>query len=128
MVAIYGASKLKHAEMWLDLRIEFPWIDWTARWPDIVGKWEDTSDNAQCFWQVDFEDVAKADYVFCYGQLTDHLRGALVEAGIALGLGRWVIVIGQSPDFGTWQYHPHVLRCNDMAEAIRMAEYMGSRK
>lgn len=128
MVAVYGASKLKHAEMWIELRVEFPFVDWTARWPSIVGKWDDSADNAKCFWVSDVEDVQKSDYVFCYGPTDDHLRGAIFEAGVAIGLGRSVICIGNTPDFGTWQYHPLVLRAADMLQAVRMADYLGPRK
>jgi hypothetical protein len=52
--------------------------------------------------------------VFAEGD--DHLRGALIEAGVAIALHKTVIVVGQHPDYGTWQWHSSVRRVRDFEE------------
>lgn len=58
-----------------------------------------------------------------YAEEGEHLRGALVEAGMAIALGKIVLVIGSHPDFGTWQHHPNVMHAADLDHArARLAE------
>ncbi|MFA9261732.1 MAG: hypothetical protein ACEQSB_00005, partial [Undibacterium sp.] len=66
----------------------------------------------------DHEDVSTADCVIVYAEKGEHLRGALVEAGIALALKVPVMVIGDHPDYGTWQYHPGVIRYATIEDAF----------
>src|SRR5260221_5839328 len=108
-VKVYTASKLRHAELWRALKWEN--VIWTARWPFIhVDKIPDTGGFAARFWEHDMQDVAKADLVLVYAEPEDKLRGALVEVGAALATGKKVIVIGEHEDYGTWQFHPNVIR------------------
>lgn len=101
---VYGASKLKHAPLWQGLRMTWQDIEWTARWPDLVGGVEDNDNFAREFWRHDVQDVMRSDCVLLYSQPDDRLRGALVEAGVGIALGKHVIVVGENPDYGTWQY------------------------
>lgn len=114
---IYTASKLCHASMWKELRGKWPEVFFTARWPDLVGRVPDDGRNAQIFWLHDIADIRKADAVLLYAETGEHLRGALVEAGAALGLGKQVICVGDHPDYGTWRKHPLVTSCDDLAAA-----------
>ncbi len=117
-LSIYFASKLRHAAVGRKLSADWPEFDWTARWPTAhVGKVPDQSNFARIFWQHDLEDVAGSDVVMCYALEGDHLRGALVEVGMGLALGKAVLVIGDHPDYGTWQWHPLVHRAETLAEA-----------
>jgi len=118
MASVYTASKLRHGPMWIRLREERQDVFFTARWPDIEGHVPDTPENAVAFWHHDVADVRKADAVLVYAEPEDKLRGALVEAGIALGLGKQVVVVGDNADFGTWQYHPLVQRAKTIDEAL----------
>lgn len=118
--SVYTASKLKHAKMWRGLREERPDIAFTARWPDIEGKVEDSAENAVAFWTHDIADVRRADAVLVYAEADEHLRGALIEAGVALGLGKQVVVVGDHPDYGTWQHHPLVQRARDIGHALHL--------
>lgn len=124
-VRVYGASKLKHAGLWKELRTQWPEIIWTARWPVMhVGTVPDEPCFAKVFWQHDYEDVREADVVMVYAEPQDHLRGALVEAGMCIAMGGRVIVVGDNPDYGTWQYHPQVYKAKDLAEARLLLKTM----
>jgi hypothetical protein len=46
------------------------------------------------------------------------LRGALVEAGAALALGKRVLLLGKHESFGNWQHHPLCLRVATLDEAL----------
>jgi hypothetical protein len=122
MIKVYIASKLKYAEQFRSMRLawEMEGIDLHARWFDqaiyeLEG--EVSKDEFHVFWLVDEEDVKVSDALIIYGEKEDKLRGALVEAGIALAQGKMIIVIGDSPDFGTWQYHPVVIRASSFEHA-----------
>lgn len=130
MLKVYGASKLKHAELWLKLADE--WIDdnihFIARWPRFhVGTTPDAPCYAKVAWQHDLEDVSQSDIVMVYAEPDDKLRGALVEAGMALASGIPVIVVGDHPDYGTWRYHPLVYIVDGLDEARVLLRAMSVR-
>lgn len=64
--------------------------------------------------------------VLVYAEEGEHLRGALVEAGMAIALGKTVLVIGDHPDFGTWQHHPKVIHAADLDQARTRLTELGS--
>jgi nucleoside 2-deoxyribosyltransferase len=111
MLRVYFASKLKHAAKWRDLCEENHHFIAHARWlkHNKIAT-PDSPRYAREFWLQDEQDVRDADVVVVYGEEGEHLRGALVEAGIALALGIPVYVVGDHPDYGTWQYHPGVAK------------------
>lgn len=113
----YTASKIEHAAKWRRLRRDVR-VKWTAHWPDIAV--DSTADNSKWFWQIDHQDIANSDFVLVYAEPGEHLRGALFEAGIAIGTGKRVVVVGEHSDYGTWQYHPGVLRAPDLDAAIEI--------
>lgn len=124
-IRVYTASKTNHAAMWLRLRAEWPEVHFTARWPmQVLAGLPQTPNFAMQFWQDDLEDVKFADVVLVYAEYHaipfahsvmnntepkgewEHLRGALVEAGMGIALGKRILVIGDAPDYGSWQHHP----------------------
>lgn len=125
MIKVYIASKLKYAERFKKYR-----EDWKASGIDLHARWfdqaiiEQTSEvppeDFHIFWLVDEEDVKVSSALIVYGEENDKLRGALIEAGIAIGQGMLVIVVGDCPDFGTWQYHPTVTRAGSLEHAKTM--------
>lgn len=119
MIRVYTASKLRHAAMWRELCAVTAHIQAHARWlkHSTLGT-PDTPEHAAEFWLQDEQDVRDADAVLVYADGDDHLRGALVEAGIAIASGVPVIVIGKHADYGTWQYHPGVTRMDDLPSAL----------
>jgi len=121
MIRVYTASKLAQASMWSALQKQWPGVYFHARWLRHVALGTpDLPENAVRFWVEDQEDVSLADAVLIYAAPTEHLRGALVEAGMAIAKGVPVIVLGDHVDYGTWQYHPAVRRAADVNEAYAM--------
>jgi nucleoside 2-deoxyribosyltransferase len=117
-IRVYTASKLSEAQRWRDLIREWQEVEFVARWPiKHVGTVPDEPIFAKVFWEHDLEDVGTADVVLVFAKSEHRLRGALVEAGMAIALGRRVIVVGEHDDYGTWSYHPLVYRVRDLAEA-----------
>jgi nucleoside 2-deoxyribosyltransferase len=88
--AIYTASKTKHAEKWRSLRddghrIVSTWIDEAE-----PGQTADYSELAnRCL-----AEIAEADYVLLYCESEEILKGAIIEAGMALALGKPVRCVG----------------------------------
>lgn len=130
---VYTASKLDCAPIWRALRDDHPEIDIVARWPFLhVGskgdpEWpSDCAAHGSIFWQHDFEDVARCDVVLVYGAETPVLRGALVEAGMGIALGKIVIVVGDNPSYGTWQYHTQCRRVASMGAALSLMRLIAS--
>jgi nucleoside 2-deoxyribosyltransferase len=119
MVRVYFASKLRHGGRWRTLCASAHQFVAYARWlkHTSIGT-PDTPDNASTFWLEDQQDVKHADVVVVYAEPGEHLRGALVEAGMAIAYGKPVVVVGDHPDYGTWQYHPLVHRVADFDEML----------
>lgn len=122
MVRIYMASKMHHGAWWKQLYSNDPDIHIVSRWPFLEEDILPTPENARKFWYDDASDIASAHVVIVYAESEDKLRGALVEAGIAIGIGRQVIAVGCHPDYGTWQYHPFVIRVETLEEAFAKAK------
>lgn len=122
---VYVASKLKYADELLAMRKRFLNIHFTDRWSLMQGKVEDDHEQAAHFWQDDFDDIARAEYVIIWAPSSeDKLRGALVEAGIGIALGKKLVLAGESPDFGTWQWHPAIIsRQPDLRNALECVVY-----
>jgi len=120
-LSIYFASKLQHANIGKLLLAEWTEFQWTSRWPQChVGKVPQQSNYSKVFWEHDLEDVQKANVVLVYSKSDDVLRGALVKAGMAIALGKRVVVVGENDSYGTWQYHPLVFQANNLAEARQL--------
>lgn len=121
---VYIASKFHHAERWKKLTVSgWSQFHFTSRWfKQYAGYIPDEPEFCKMGWIHDIEDVKRADVVVVYGgdQANDRLRGALVEAGAALAFGRHVIVVGDNPDFGTWQYHPLVHKVGTLEAAYKL--------
>lgn len=120
---IYLASKLHHAQKLRDLRTT--WKDQiviTSRWLDMTHiELEENIHLPEVYtwcWALDIRDILNSDYLIVYGKPDDNLRGACVEAGVALGNDMPVFCIGNCPSYGTWQYHPQVVRVLDINQAI----------
>jgi hypothetical protein len=121
VLSIYFASKTDYARLGLDLAGNWTEFNWTARWPNLVGKIGNTDPTfCNIFWDQDVEDIHQSDVVLVYSQPNDVLRGALVEAGIGLGSGKKVVVVGENKSYGSWQYHDDVIRAKDLTQARQL--------
>ncbi len=77
-------------------------------------------DEAREFWKENQQDIETADALLLYVEQGDHLKGALVEVGIAIANDVPVIIVGEHPDHGTWKYHRDVEWAEDIDDAIGM--------
>lgn len=122
IVSIYVASKMRHAPLLQQLYLARPDAHFVNRWIWLEGNVPDSEVYARNFWLDDVHDVLSADVLICFAKDgDDKLRGALVEAGIALGAGKRVIVVGKHSDYGTWQHHPSVERAYNLGHAVDLA-------
>lgn len=112
---IYMASKTSHAPLWRQLRADgLPII---STWIDEAGKGE-----TACFADLWFRcvgEAARADYTIVYREPGEVLKGAFVEAGVALAAGRHVVAVGC--DEFSFVHHPGVTRFASLNEALAFA-------
>lgn len=123
---IYVASRASipgRAEMWQLLRMQ----GWpiTSSWIDEAGEGE-TSDFTE-LWDRIMREIAAARKVVLYAEPGDFpLKGAILEAGIALGMGKPVVVCLPGLEvegrthrpIGSWIVHRNVSRIDNLHEAM----------
>lgn len=126
---IYVASRAsvpERAAMWRRFRAQGVAI--TSSWIDEDGE-EQTEDLAN-LWTRIVSEIEQANVVVLYAESGDFpLKGAFIEAGIALGMGKHVFVC--LPDveldprscrpIGSWINHPRVSRIDDINGAVKIA-------
>ena len=125
MIRVYTASKLEEYKRWLKIQKEHPGVFFHARWIKHmeIGT-PDRSERAQEFWLQDQEDVESADVVLLYETNGKVLKGALVEAGMAISRGIPVLVVGDEAKIGNWVYHPGVTIVATLEEALGILDKM----
>lgn len=122
---IYVASRASVPErpaMWRRLRSEGWRI--TSTWIDEAGEGE-TDSFMGLWWRIE-QEVRAADGLVLYAQPEDlPLKGALVEVGMALGMGKPVAAVLPGVQLeprtmrpvGSWLAHPRVVICPSIVEA-----------
>lgn len=127
-ISVYTASKTSLADFWLALRKDPQWshVHFTARWPSYLlgGQIPDTQAFCQVTWVHDESDIYHSDVVLVVATTGESLRGALVEAGIGLAYDKQIIIVGDHHDYGTWQFHPQVMKAPTLEDARRLLELM----
>ena len=107
---VYVASKLRHAKEIRSEALAHENIQFTSGWIYLCEHVSDDSKGmADNFWAANLKDLRACDILVIFGDPEDKLRGALIEAGYALALGKTVIVVGDHSDFGTWQHMDDVM-------------------
>lgn len=112
---IYIASKAHHRPQWRELRNKG--YDIISQWIDINDKYsqDPTGLDYTKLWDACVQDVRKCDILILYVEKDEHLKGALVQLGVALGLGKEIIVTGIfGDDNGTW-YHNEKIQVSNLA-------------
>jgi nucleoside 2-deoxyribosyltransferase len=90
----YTAGKIWHAPKFQMLR-DMLGLPVQARWIDLTQDDPIVTDNKRLLWQMCYEDVRDSDFVLLYsGDQSEEQRGALVEIGMAYGMGKPVYAIG----------------------------------
>lgn len=118
-VTCYTASKLIHATKLLGLRDQWPKIHFTARWP-VVRDISSEQSRPAAHWLMDnVDDIIRSQVVLVYVEKDDHLKGGLVEVGIAWAHGKQIYLVGDHEDYSKWKFLPRVHRCKDLEDACR---------
>lgn len=120
---VYTASKLRHAQLWRDMRLgRLHFCDFTASWidvPDITNTDISCSpDVLRAAWTLNIKEVMASEFLLVYCPHDDEtiLQGVLVEVGASLASGGHVIFVGDTT--GTWVAHPRVLQVRWFDDAI----------
>jgi nucleoside 2-deoxyribosyltransferase len=86
---IWHADKIKHLRDTVGMPVQARWIDLTQE-SDLVQNRKDV------LWQMCYEDVRDSDFVLLYCEdMSEEQRGALVEVGMAFGMGKPVYAVGR---------------------------------
>lgn len=124
---IYIASRAslpERAERWRRLRDEFGW-QIVSSWIDEAGEGE-TVDFTD-LWDRIHREIASSNKLLLYAEPDDFpLKGALIEAGMALALGKPVVVClprvllhkRSMRPVGSWLAHCNVVRRDCLQEAL----------
>lgn len=91
LTGIYVASKVKHAEMWRDLRT-FEGMPIISTWIDEAGPGESADLND--LWSRCIREASTAAALIIYRRPDEVLKGAWVELGAALASGVPVFAVG----------------------------------
>lgn len=122
MIKIYAASRASIPErgiMWRELR---------TQGAGIVSSWIDgeVSDYSQ-LWVNITKEIEMADRLVLYVEPEDFpLKGAFIEAGIALGLGKPIYIVAPNVEIdkvnfrplGSWTTHPLVQFSTNITDAV----------
>lgn len=123
-IKIYGASRASNpvrVQMWKDLKAQGANI--ISSWIDKIG----TPVKHDDLWTIVLQEMQNADRLVIYIETEDFpMKGALVEVGMALALGKEVIIVCpgveiNQEDFrplGSWINHPLVSFKDKIEDAV----------
>jgi len=120
MIKVYLASKLIFANQFKGYREAWATedIEICSRWIDHVDLERNATSNVhQAMWLMDEEDIRACRALIIYGASYHKLRGALIEAGMAIAQGKPVFAVGEHPDYGSWRHHPLVTPADSFEHA-----------
>jgi nucleoside 2-deoxyribosyltransferase len=90
----------------------------TCDWTNHVNPPEGEEYKLSGYAYADIKGVQDADCLIFYAVFPHNYRGAFVEMGAALGLGKPVYVIGHGIDGCIFLYHNHVMKFDKLSEVI----------
>ena len=91
----YTAGKIWHAPKFQMLRDTLG-LPVQSRWIDLNQDSDIVLNHKDQLWQQCYEDVRDSDFVLLYsGDQSEEQRGALVEVGMAYGMGKPVYAVGR---------------------------------
>lgn len=129
MSYLYVASRASIPErsaMWRTAR--FAGWPILSTWIDEAGEGE-TECNAELWTRIHAE-ISAAHALVLYAEPDDFpLKGALIEAGIAIGMNKAIVCClpgvvlhpHTARPLGSWFKHPFVRRCDDLESAMKLA-------
>lgn len=126
-MTLYVASKVRHAPMWRQLRVELAnlgirinstWIDEDE---EGVSYFPDLSDRC-------IREVLNADVFLLYCKPGEVLKGAFIEAGVRLGAGMVVRSVGQCQNWPrVFAEHRLWVSFDSISKALELENYDLSR-
>lgn len=122
MIRVYFASNTENAALIEALSEVSPFFHVTSRWPKMIRLgFACSGDNgtARKCWDFDEQDIAASDYLFLWARKGQSLRGAICEAGMAIAYKKPVILSGDHPAFGTWQFHKQCIRTKTLYAGLQ---------
>ena len=94
-LSFYCASKIWHAPKFQHLR-DTVGLPVRSRWIDLGQDSDIVQNRKGDLWQQCYEDVRDSDFVLLYSEdMVEEQRGALVEVGMAYGMGKRVYAVGK---------------------------------
>ena len=110
---IYVASRVRHAEMWRRLRSQY---QINSTWIDEAGEGE-SSDLGELWQRIHVEVLRSSALVLHVEQEDFPLKGALIEVGMAMAVGKPIFVSAWHVELeerslrplGSWVHHPRVV-------------------
>lgn len=125
---VYVASRVHHAKVWQGIRERYPIL---TTWIDEAGEGE-TDDLGELWGRIRAEIEASRALVLYLRPGDFPLKGALIEVGMALAMGKPVHVAMRGVEveprsmrpIGSWLHHPLVTRYlgeNDLDDAMHAA-------
>ena len=117
-LTFYIASKTTHAEQWRAMRQSGIRIN--ATWIDEAGEGQSADYSelaARCI-----AEACGADAVVLYCEAGEILKGAMIEVGAALAVGKEVRCVGDCPSISrVFRKHPLWRNCGSLTEAFANA-------
>lgn len=96
MIKFYTAGKIWHAPKFQRLR-DVLGMPVKARWIDLDNNSDFVRNKKDELWKQCYEDIRDSDFVLLYSEdFQEEQRGALVEIGMAYGMGKPVYAVGKS--------------------------------
>lgn len=124
MIRVYPSSKVRHAHMWRRLQEDIPHVFFNARWIKRAEKESDLQgDDFRDLWSECKEDVMDSDALLVYAEDGDHLKGALVEVGMAIANDIRVVLVTTDENrlaYGTWIHADNVEWVTTLEEAMSL--------
>lgn len=119
MKTVYIASKVKHAARWLRLRKQGYAINST--WIDEAGE-DQNKDYTELAVRC-LKEIQNADVLLLFCQRGEVLKGALIEAGAALALGKEVFCVGKCHTLSqVFRSHPNWKTFNNLLAALQVVK------
>jgi hypothetical protein len=116
---IYVSSRIKFAQMWLDLKVQYPLIHatWLLTTPPL------SPNDWKRLWDACLVEAKTAGALVLYAPDEEVLKGALVEVGAALSHNVPVFYVGLEGrlPLGNLINNPYILRRDTLESALEDA-------
>lgn len=111
---IYIASKANHANKWVRAKFDGH---------EIVSRWHSKNRRIKKLSDICIEDAKSCDILYIYTEPGEVPKGSLVEMGLALALGKIIVMSGPCEGFNeTFMKHDLVTYFENHDHAVKFIE------